>query len=155
DRMPVLAPAGFDIFLFELLLPLLSGGTPLLFDLQPTLDPAALAAALPQMTLLHAVPALLRQALAEVERRPGRVVSLRRGCVGGYAVPGALLAAMRRASPAALSTVLYGPTEGTILAAAWEAQGEIPGERKPLGRPLPGVDLALRDQDGEPVPIGF
>jgi amino acid adenylation domain-containing protein len=155
DRLPVLASAGFDIFLFELLLPLLEGATAVLCERQPTLDTAALAARLPGMTLLHAVPALMRQIVAEVARTQGTCRSLRRVFVGGDAVPGDLLAALRHTFPAARVTVLYGPTEGTILAAAWEVAGEIPAERKPLGRPLPGVDLTLHDPRGEPAPIGL
>src|SRR4029077_7661846 len=54
DRMPVIAPFSFDIFLFELLAPLLGGGTAVLFDLRPALDVAALVEELESATHLHA-----------------------------------------------------------------------------------------------------
>src|SRR4029453_19182689 len=38
DRMPCVAPFSFDIFLFELLAPLLAGGTSVLVGLRPSLD---------------------------------------------------------------------------------------------------------------------
>jgi len=44
DRMPALASSSFDIFLFELLAPLLAGGTCALLPLRPTLDPERLVA---------------------------------------------------------------------------------------------------------------
>src|SRR5262249_22703585 len=86
DRMPVLASASFDIFLFELLAPLLAGGTAVLFDLQPTLDLALLAAELTSSTLLHAVPAVMRQLAARVLSQGVECPRLRRVFVGGDAV---------------------------------------------------------------------
>ncbi|HEY2738691.1 MAG TPA: condensation domain-containing protein, partial [Thermoanaerobaculia bacterium] len=86
DRMPVLAPASFDIFLFELLAPLLSGGTAVLFALQPTLDVARLVTELAELTLLHAVPAVMRQVTEAVLKNGVRSPRLRRVFVGGDAV---------------------------------------------------------------------
>jgi amino acid adenylation domain-containing protein len=157
DRMPCLAPFSFDIFLFELLAPLLAGGTSVLFDLRPTLDAHALAAALGEMTLLHAVPPLMRQVVAAARRRPDAAHGLRRIFVGGDAVPADLLADLRQAFPAARVTVLYGPTEAAILATRLEVDGApAPGEvpRPPIGRPFAGVAILVLDGDGNPVPPG-
>ncbi|HEX3131502.1 MAG TPA: amino acid adenylation domain-containing protein, partial [Thermoanaerobaculia bacterium] len=152
DRMPCLAPFSFDIFLFELLAPLLAGGTSVLVGLRPTLDVRALAASLDSMTLLHAVPALMRQVAEEVRRSRGICAALRRVFVGGDTVPPDLLADLREVFPAARIAVLYGPTEATILASSHEAAG---GEdRSLLGRPLPGVELTVVDRDGDPAPAG-
>ncbi|HEX3128845.1 MAG TPA: amino acid adenylation domain-containing protein [Thermoanaerobaculia bacterium] len=145
DRIPCLAPFSFDIFLFELLGPLLAGGTSVLFDLRPTLDVPALAASLDRMTLLHAVPALMR----EVVERVGENTTLRRVFVGGDAVPPDLLSDLRRTFPAAVATVLYGPTEATIICSRYEAVGERFEDRNLLGRPLPGAVLRVMD-----APIG-
>jgi amino acid adenylation domain-containing protein len=147
DRMPCLAPFSFDIFLFELLGPLLAGGASVLFDLRPTLDVAALSGSLggtPAMTLLHAVPALMR----EVVEKTRKNTSLRRVFVGGDAVPPDLLSDIRRAFPAAVATVLYGPTEATIIVSRYEAAGERFEDRNLLGRPLPGALLRVVDRDG-------
>jgi non-ribosomal peptide synthetase component F len=54
DRMPCIASASFDIFLFELLGPLLAGGTVVLFPLRPSLDLERLLGELGTATLLHA-----------------------------------------------------------------------------------------------------
>ncbi|HTQ79003.1 MAG TPA: amino acid adenylation domain-containing protein, partial [Thermoanaerobaculia bacterium] len=54
----------------------------------------------------------------------------------------------------ARTTVLYGPTEAAILASAWPADGPIPLDQRPLGRPLPGARLEVRDADFCPVPLG-
>jgi amino acid adenylation domain-containing protein len=152
DRMPCLAPFSFDIFLFELLAPLLAGGTSVLVDVRPAPDVPALAAALGEMTLLHAVPAVMRQIVDEVRHR-GAERSLRRVFVGGDAVPPALLTDLAAVFPDARITVLYGPTETTLVASSW-ALAENPPDGHVIGRPLPGVSLSLRDRDGNPVPVG-
>ncbi|HEY2739634.1 MAG TPA: amino acid adenylation domain-containing protein, partial [Thermoanaerobaculia bacterium] len=151
DRMPVLASASFDIFLFEFLAPLLAGGTAVLFDLRPTLDLALLTEELRSSTLLHAVPAVMRQLTARVQSKGGETTRLRRVFVGGDAVSAELLESMRHAFPQSRLTVLYGPTEGTILASAEEGES-LPGNS--LGRPLPGVTVTVRDGEGSAVPIG-
>ncbi len=156
DRMPCLAPFSFDIFLFELLGPLLAGGTVVLFPLRPTLDVRALAAAVPECTALHAVPALMREVVESVAASDSGVApALRLAFVGGDAVPPELLADMRRVFPAARVVVLYGPTEGTILASSHEAAAAVdPAARLPIGRPLPGTRLRVLGPAGTPAPVG-
>ncbi|HYN20229.1 MAG TPA: amino acid adenylation domain-containing protein, partial [Thermoanaerobaculia bacterium] len=152
DRIPCLAPFSFDIFLFELLGPLLAGGRIDFVPLRPTLDVPALVSSLSDGTLLHAVPALMRQVVEEV-RRQGRSPSLRQVFVGGDAVPLDLLAEMRQAFPQAQLTVLYGPTEATIIASHYE-DGAGTEDRNLLGRPLPDVALRVMDRQGAPAPVG-
>jgi acyl carrier protein len=64
-----------------------------------------------------------------------------------------LLADLRELVPGAEVRILYGPTEGTILASTHRvpAVGEV---RSLLGRPLANVELRLCDSAGRPVPIG-
>ena len=103
--------------------------------------------------MLHAVPALMRQ-VVEVVRGGGVLPSLRLLLVGGDTVPPDLLEDMRALFPAAQTRVLYGPTEATIICATYAvpAEGAVAGH--PLGRPLPGVRLAVRGPRGEMAPVG-
>ncbi len=157
DRMPCLALSTFDIFLFELFSPLLSGGTAVLFPLRPALDVEGLVDRLGEMTCLHAVPALMRQVVDAVRRRSVDVEKLRAVFVGGDAVPAELLEDLRETFPAAQVWVLYGPTEGTILCTA-HLVPPVPEPALPLlGRPLPGAVVDVRDAhdaDAELLPIG-
>jgi amino acid adenylation domain-containing protein len=153
DRMPCLAPFSFDIFLFELLSPLLSGGVSQLMPLRPTLDVEALVDALSGATLLHAVPALMRQVVETVRRRPDRPRRLRALFVGGDVVPADLVADLQETFPAAHVWILYGPTEAAILATAHAVPAAGPA-RPLLGRPLAGVTIDLRDPLQRPVPAG-
>ncbi|HEX2091731.1 MAG TPA: amino acid adenylation domain-containing protein, partial [Longimicrobiaceae bacterium] len=153
DVMPALASHAFDIWLFETFAPLLAGGAVRLVPRERVRDPEALVDALGDATLLHAVPALMREVAAVAAARgAGALPRLRSVFVGGDAVAPELLERMREAFPQAAVHVLYGPTEGTIICAAYPAPdaGGTPGTM--VGRPLPGVALHVCDEAGEPIP---
>ncbi|HYR07982.1 MAG TPA: amino acid adenylation domain-containing protein, partial [Longimicrobium sp.] len=153
DVMPALASYAFDIWLFEALLPLTSGAAVRLVARERVLDAPALVEEIADATLVHAVPALMRQ-LVHVERETPRLTRLRRAFVGGDRVPADLLAEMREALSGAETHVLYGPTEGTILASTHPvpADGIVAGH--PIGRPLGNVRLYVCDALGSPQPAG-
>ncbi|HTQ80408.1 MAG TPA: amino acid adenylation domain-containing protein, partial [Thermoanaerobaculia bacterium] len=156
DRLPAIASFSFDIFLFELLGPLLSGGTCILFPLRPTLDLERLALALHQATLFHAVPAVMRQIVELGRREPGGFAALRGIFTGGDTVPADLLVDFRAAFPRAASWVLYGPTEAAIVCTAW-AVPAVPGKgplQTLLGHPLPGAVLQVVESSGQLAPLG-
>jgi amino acid adenylation domain-containing protein/non-ribosomal peptide synthase protein (TIGR01720 family) len=152
DVMPCLAKFSFDIFLFELLGPLLAGGTSVLVKLDPVPDLEEVVALLERSTRLHAVPALMRQIVdwARIRGAAGR--NLRALFVGGDAVPVELLRDLREVFPQAEVRVLYGPTEGTILATSHRV-GKDP-DRTLIGRPFPGMKAVLKDRAGNLVPVG-
>ncbi|MET0397470.1 MAG: amino acid adenylation domain-containing protein, partial [Longimicrobiaceae bacterium] len=153
DVVAALAPVAFDIALLELLAPLLAGAAVRVVPRELARDPEALLAAAADATVLHAVPALMRQ-VVEAARGGDVLPSLRLLLVGGDAVPPELPRDMRAAFPRAAARVLYGPTEATIICAAYAADGEGETEGHPLGRPLPGARLAVRGPRGELCPVG-
>ncbi|HEV2150064.1 MAG TPA: amino acid adenylation domain-containing protein [Longimicrobiaceae bacterium] len=153
DVMPALASFAFDIWLLEALLPLTSGAAVRLVGRERMLDVPALLDEAADATLLHAVPALMRE-VAQVGRGASRPGRLRHAFVGGDRVPPDLLAEMRAAFPGAESYVLYGPTEGTVLASIHPVpeDGVVGGH--PIGRPLGNVRLYVCDPLGRPQPAG-
>jgi amino acid adenylation domain-containing protein len=153
DVVAALASTAFDISLLELVTPLLAGGAVRVVPPALVRDPEELVDALADVTVLHAVPALMRQ-VVEVVRGGRMLPSLRLLLVGGDSVPPDLLEDMRALLPAAQTRVLYGPTEATIICATYAvpADGAVAGH--PLGRPLPGVRLAVRGPRGELAPVG-
>ncbi|HEY0022711.1 MAG TPA: amino acid adenylation domain-containing protein [Longimicrobium sp.] len=154
DVMPALASYAFDIWLFEALLPLTSGAAVRLVDRERVMDVPALVREIADATLVHAVPALMRQ-VVHVEREAPRLARLRRAFVGGDRVAADLLAEMREALPGAESHVLYGPTEGTILASTHPVpvDGTVYGH--PIGTPLGNVRVYVCDALGGPQPAGI
>jgi amino acid adenylation domain-containing protein len=153
DVMPVLASSAFDIWLFETLLPLTAGAAVRLVERERVLDVPAMVEEIVDATLLHAVPALMRQ-VAQAERERPRLGRLRRAFVGGDLVPADLLAEMRAGFAAAESHVLYGPTEGTVLASAHPVPVDGAVEGHPIGAPLGNVRLYVCDPHGNPQPAG-
>ncbi len=153
DVMPALASYAFDIWLFETMLPLTSGAAVRLVERERILDPDALVEEISDATLLHAVPALMRR-IEQAERERPRLGRLRRAFVGGDRVPADLLAEMRAALPSARISVLYGPTEGTILASTHAVPETGVEEGHPIGRPLGNVRLYVCDAPGNPQPVG-
>jgi hypothetical protein len=62
---------------------------------------------------------------------------------------------MADAFPGAETHVLYGPTEGTILASAHPVPADGQVEGHPIGRPFGNVRLYVCDQVGNPQPAGL
>ncbi|HKV08134.1 MAG TPA: amino acid adenylation domain-containing protein, partial [Thermoanaerobaculia bacterium] len=154
DAMACAAPFSFDIFLFELLCPLLAGGRCHLLPPGPGLDVEGWVDLLPELTRVHAVPALMRQLVHAARRRDQDPPGLRSLFVGGDRVPLDLLLEMREVFPRAEIHVLYGPTEATVIASSWTVPpGGVP-EKTSIGGPLPGVELQVLDGRGRPVPLG-
>ncbi|HYG62721.1 MAG TPA: amino acid adenylation domain-containing protein, partial [Thermoanaerobaculia bacterium] len=157
ERMPCLALPTFDIFLFELLTPLLTGGAAVLLPLRPVLDVERLVDRLGELTCLHAVPALMRQIVDALRRRSAAaadVGGVRHVFVGGDVVPSELLEELRETFPAARVWVLYGPTEATIVCAAHPVPPPPAPARSLLGRPLGGTVLHVCAPDGGLLPPG-
>lgn len=158
-RMPLMASPAFDISLFEMLYPLVTGGTSFLFEKKKMLEADQLVELLPRFNFLDAVPTLMNQIFLMVA--PGdcpRVFGgLKRVGIGGERVPDILLQRIRESAPQATITVLYGPTENTIYCTEYsylpggeteEMRGEI------LGWPVPGRKIFILDKYLQPVAPG-
>src|SRR5205085_10969928 len=84
----------------------------------------------------------------------GCYARLRQLFIGGEAVPPDLLTALQRLFPQAQLTVLYGPTEATIIATRYRVPSGQSIEGQPLGTPLPNMEVRLYDRQGALVPVG-
>ncbi|HEX8276904.1 MAG TPA: amino acid adenylation domain-containing protein [Longimicrobiaceae bacterium] len=154
DVTPALASYAFDIWCLEVFVPLLSGGEVRLLPLDTVRDVDRLAGELAEMDAVHAVPALMQEVVSRVRHGPGTLPRMRRALVGGEAVQPELIAQMRRAFPNARPWVLYGPTETTILASVSPLRAGEAYDWHVLGRELPGVEMYVCDDGGDPVDEG-
>ncbi|HEV2736536.1 MAG TPA: amino acid adenylation domain-containing protein, partial [Longimicrobiaceae bacterium] len=155
DVVPVLASYAFDIWGFEALVPLVSGGAVRILPRDAVVDVPRLVERLRDATAVHAVPALMRQVAATAAASAGGpLAGVRRVFVGGDAVPPELLPEIRAAFPAAETRVLYGPTEATVLASSHLAGAEDAAAGNLLGRPLPNARTYVLDAAGGPAPVG-
>ena len=156
DVMGCVAPFAFDIFYFELLTPLLSGGQCLLATNREMLDAGIMSGVLEKVTCIQAVPALMKQILNSLrtDHEPRRYERIRQVFVGGEAVAPDLLREIERAFPSAQLNVLYGPTEGTIICSHYRVTNAETVRHQMIGVPLGKMRLHLLDAHRNLVPIG-
>lgn len=152
-----LARFSFSISMFELLSPLVAGGSLLLVERAHILDFPRLAEALSQATFFHAGPSLLRGLLAYLERNPGDSARLRRirhASSGGDMVPVEVLERMLRVFPEAQVFVIYGCSEISCMGTTYEAPRGEPLLRSYVGRPFAGTSIRVVDDELRDVPEG-
>ncbi len=147
------APFGFDVSVWESLLPLTAGARLALAGPGDHRDPARLLALIArhQVTIVSFVPAMLQALLAQ--EGIGDQTQLRYIACGGEAVPAALQRDTLSRLPGASLQNLYGPTETTIHVTRWTC---VDDERRqlPIGRPITGIRAHVLDMEMHAVPQG-
>jgi amino acid adenylation domain-containing protein len=156
DTMACLASFAFDIFLFEVLNPLLAGGRCLLLTHDEVLAAGALLRMLDEVTCVHAVPSLMKYLVeqAKAHRGASGYQRIRRVFVGGEAVPAELLGQIQEVFDRAEVHVLYGPTEATIICGSYRVADAAQVRVQMIGRALGNTVLQLRDRHRQLVPVG-
>ncbi|MPY92772.1 MAG: AMP-binding protein, partial [Acidimicrobiia bacterium] len=104
------------------------------------------------VTHLLALPSLYQVLLDEVGA--DRLASLRTVIVAGEACTAGVVAAHRRACPAAELVNEYGPTEAAVWSHAYRVRPDHHGPTVPIGRPVPNASGLVLDDGGLPVPVG-
>jgi amino acid adenylation domain-containing protein len=135
----------FDLSIFEIFVPLASGGRVVLVDdalCLRDLPPAA------GVTLVNTVPSALDALL----RAGGLPASVRTVNLAGEPIPRELVDRVLRISTVRRLLNLYGPSEDTTYS-TW-AVIDDPARPAPIGRPVAGTRVHLLDAGLQPVPVG-
>jgi amino acid adenylation domain-containing protein len=158
DRVAQNATQVFDISIWQLLAPLLAGGTAEILPDQVARDPRALIDAIEQrrLTVVELVPGMLAALLEELDdARQAAFRGLRRLVVTGEALPADLCARWLRRFPAVPIVNAYGPTEcSDDVAQHVVAQPPPDGMAIPIGRPLANSRLYVASGSLAPCPLG-
>ncbi len=140
----------FDVSVFEVLCPLLNGGSiEVVRDLLEIGERGGW-----QGTLVSGVPSVLDRLIADgaPDLRADHLV------LAGEALSPQVSARLRAAVPGARLVNAYGPTETTVYASASDTQdrgGDGPAqEAPPIGRPLRNIRLYVLDDRMRPLPVG-
>jgi amino acid adenylation domain-containing protein len=146
-------PAGFDVSLWELLLPLMSGAEMVVARPDGHRDPAYLADLVERhgATMIHFVPSMLRAFLAAADL--SRCGSLRAVLCSGEALPADLRDRFDACGLTARLDNLYGPSEAAIHVTAWSCGPGDAGE-VPIGQPVPNTTAYVLDRRGAQLPVG-
>ncbi|MCO5994849.1 non-ribosomal peptide synthetase [Actinoallomurus rhizosphaericola] len=144
SRVLAATSLNFDVSVFDTLVPLLAGGS---IEIVP--DLLALLERPVDVDLICAVPSALAAVLAEGARPNAGTLAL-----AGEALTPRLLREARAALPGTRIANIYGPTEATVYALAWESDGGDPDGAVPIGRPLTNTGAYILDAWLNPVPVG-
>ncbi|KUF14893.1 hypothetical protein AT728_37085 [Streptomyces silvensis] len=146
------ASPGFDVSVWEIFGPLLTGAAVVVVGADGHRDPARVARLIRahRVDAVHFVPSML--ALFAAEPEAARCTGLRWVFSGGEALTDALVTECARVLPAAVVNQ-YGPTEAAVDVTARQA---VPGEQPlvPLGAPGAGTRAYVLDDLLRPVPPG-
>jgi amino acid adenylation domain-containing protein len=157
DTAPAIARFSFSISIFELLSPLVAGGTLLVLERETVLDLRALAETLRQVTFFHAGPSLLRSLLAYIKRHyddPEAFAAVRHASSGGDMVPVDVLEALRDVFPNAELFVIYGCSEISCMGCTYPVPRDAPLLKTYVGKPFAGVSVEVVNDELEPVANG-
>jgi len=134
----------FDLSVFEIFVPLATGGRVILVEDALRLRELPAEAG---VTLINTVPSALDALL----RTGGLPASVRTVNLAGEPIPRDLVERMRRL-PGIRLLNLYGPSEDTTYS-TWAEVRETEGPA-PIGRPVAGTRAHLIDAGSQPVPLG-
>ncbi|MEU7644641.1 non-ribosomal peptide synthetase [Streptomyces huasconensis] len=137
----------FDVSVFELICPLVAGGTvEVVADLPALADGSGPRRA----TLLSGVPSVVSRLVA------GGTAPLTADTVvlAGEALPAQTAHDLRAAMPGCRIANIYGPTEATVYATAWFAGDRLPDQAPPIGDPVALTRTYVLDTSLRPQPVG-
>ncbi|WP_063837508.1 AMP-binding protein, partial [Streptomyces sp. NRRL WC-3549] len=156
DRLAFTAPLVFDISIWQMLAPLLTGGTVVVVRGPDLAFPRRLANVLADTatTVVELVPTVVGWIAQEAERRPGTTLPALRWLIStGEELSPELAARMLAAAPHVRLLNAYGPTECSDDITHHEiTEADTARPRLPVGSPVTGARLYLlaRDEDHGP-----
>jgi amino acid adenylation domain-containing protein len=153
DRVLQKTPFGFDVSLWELFCPLVSGGTVVMLTPGAHGDPVQIARAIREegITAVHFVPSMLKTYLDTVGS--GGFEGVRLVAASGEALSAHLVQCLFECvGPEVQVCNLYGPTEACVHATYWWCTA---GDTVvPIGRPVANTQVYVLDTNLNPVPVG-
>jgi amino acid adenylation domain-containing protein/non-ribosomal peptide synthase protein (TIGR01720 family) len=157
DRVLQKTPFSFDVSVWELFWPLMTGARMVIAKPGGHRDNAYLARLIAGqgITVLHFVPSLLQLFLAEPEA--GECRTLRDVVCSGEALSAELARRFAARLGQARLHNLYGPTEAAVDVTSWVCGEREKGEDRggvPIGRPIANTRIHLLDTSFLPVPLG-
>nr|BAP05591.1 CalC [uncultured Candidatus Entotheonella sp.] len=152
DRILQKTPFTFDVSVWEIFLPMLTGACMVIARPGGHKDNAYLIKTIraEAITICHFVPSMLRFFLNQQEA--GACVSLSRIFTSGEALGNELMSRCLNTLQAELHN-LYGPTEAAVDVTYWPCAPR-PDHKVPIGRPIANVTIHILDAAGNEQPAG-
>jgi amino acid adenylation domain-containing protein len=154
DTVVQKTPIGFDVSLWELLVPLTAGARLVLASPDGHRDPQYLADLIAEhrVTMIHFVPSMLQAFLETADL--GACASVRQVICSGEAFPAEVQRLFFAAGLRARLDNLYGPTEAAIhVTRRTCTHGDAGGAS--IGWPVANTQCHVLDRHGRPLPVGL
>ncbi|MFD5461531.1 amino acid adenylation domain-containing protein [Kitasatospora sp. NPDC127059] len=152
DRVLQKTPFGFDVSVWELFWPLITGATLVVARPGGHQDAAYLARTIADqgVTTAHFVPSMLQLFLDEPDL--SGLSGLRQVMCSGEALPHALAGRFHRSLPGVRLHNLYGPTEAAVDVTWWDCGAPGPEGVLPIGGPIANTRAHVLDHRLREVP---
>ncbi|MGW7256383.1 AMP-binding protein [Streptomyces sp. NPDC054834] len=155
DRVAQLTTYSFDAVLRDVFVPLTAGATLCLPPAAAREDALRLLEwlAAERVSVVHTTPSMVASWLALGADAAGPDLSaLRLICLAGEPLTGELVARLRTRLPSCRAEIVnfYGPTETTMIKTFLRVPEPPQEGPQPVGRPLPGTQVAVLGRDGRP-----
>ncbi|ELR68460.1 Long-chain-fatty-acid--CoA ligase [Fulvivirga imtechensis AK7] len=158
--MPFIASPAFDISMFQIFGPLVSGGSILVLDKKDIIDIERLLDHLKMVNMLDTVPALYKEIADEIieNKLVAHYEHIKTIFIGGDTISDHLLQQLSVAFDKAEIVVTYGPTEATVFCTSITYSARDVRRNKPsgtiLGRPLYNNHIYISNRRNNLVPVG-
>ena len=152
DRILQKTPYTFDVSVWELFLPLVSGACLVIAKPKGHQDNPYLVKTIrrERVTICHFVPSMLRFFLNQIN--VNECQSLCHVFTSGEALPFDLVTKFKKKLSSRLHN-LYGPTEAAVDVTFWEAEEREDGVI-PIGRPISNIQIYILDSELKQIPVG-
>jgi amino acid adenylation domain-containing protein len=154
DIVPAIARFSFSISMFELMSPLVAGGTVIILDRDHILDPVRMTKTFGEVTFFHAGPSLLKHLVPYLQQHPVDLANVRHASSGGDMIPPEILEALKQIFVRADVFVIYGCSEISCMGCTYPVPRDAIVTRTYVGRPFDNVEVRVLDAAFKPVPIG-
>ncbi len=147
----------FDISVWEIFTPLISGATLVVGSPNLARDPHGLLQEMRRsgVSVLACVPSLLDVLLEEQQPALADISGLRYVFCGGETLSPELCRRFHCLKTSAELHNFYGPSECTIDVTSWHCRPQESTSQVPIGRPLAHVSVHVLDEAGTVVPPGY
>jgi amino acid adenylation domain-containing protein/non-ribosomal peptide synthase protein (TIGR01720 family) len=153
DTLLNLCSFAFDGSVFDIYGALLKGATVVVMDETQAKDLYAYEAVVARYAVtISFMPTALFNVLVDIDFQG--FGQLRHLLIGGEAASAKHISTFVQRFGASSLLNMYGPTENTVYATAYQVEADLPYVTTPIGKPTKNVIAYLRDSHGMPVPIG-
>lgn len=153
DSLLNLCSFAFDGSVFDIYGALLKGATLVIMDETQVKDLYAYEAVMARYAVtVSFMPTALFNVLVDIDFKG--FGQLRHVLIGGEAASAKHVSTFVQRFGSSSLLNMYGPTENTVFATAYQVEADIPYATTPIGKPTKNVVAYLRDSNGMPVPVG-